>query len=407
MLDVPQAGRAAAALNITTPVFFPAFLTLCAAYPVFAGAFSTARQRAWILTTIASAIMTLASLPFVHDYALALRAGGGVEEVQLRTDAAVAVNRFFQAYLAADMFIGGLYYRAQIGFLTGWVHHAVYLCITEIAIRLAWAHIFCFAACMELPTLLLGLATLLPALRSNALFALTFLATRIVFHIVLMLSYASTPATRVPAGILAMVFPLHAMWFVGCVKGFVKRFKASRNPSKTSTSTIAVSTTIETKTTSARHPLAPDIYPDARSLARHAHIASPQPPPWAVTLRLRRLRARVDGWASSYSQFEPPGWLPTSRAGAWPWIKRAMRHSNTWRPQRPIPMLRAVNVRPRVMVRRMSATLVRALAASVPSREVVLEYVLGESGNARPERELPPASSPPASRGEVEVEVET
>ncbi|KAJ7778975.1 hypothetical protein B0H16DRAFT_1500648 [Mycena metata] len=362
----------------TTPVFVPAFLTLCASYPALSPFFPSTRQRAWILTTIASAVMTLASLPFVRDYALALRAGGGVADVQLRTPAAVAVNRFFQAYLAADMFVGGMYYRDQIGVLTGWVHHAVYLCITEIAIRWAWAHIFCFAACLELPTLLRGLSTLLPPFRSNTLFALAFLLTRILLHLVLLLSYAAAPATRVPAAILALVFPLHAMWFAGCVRGFVRRFKKARGVKAAASKTL-------------RHPLAPDIYPDARSLARHSSASSltsstaTQPPPWTggVTLRLRRLRARVDGWASSSPFYypspangnDPPGWLPpsNSRLGlAWghPLLSRALLHS----PQRPI--LRAV--RPRVMVRRMSASLVKALA--LPSREVVLDYVLGESG---------------------------
>ncbi|KAJ7778957.1 hypothetical protein B0H16DRAFT_1500597 [Mycena metata] len=348
----------------TTPVFLPAFLTLCASYPAISPFFPSTRQRAWILTTIASAVMTLASLPFVRDYTLALRAGGGVADVQLRTPAAVAVNR--------DMFMGGMYYRDQIGVLAGWMHHTVYVGITEIAIRSAWAHIFCFAACMELPTLflLLGLATLLPPLRSNALFALTFLLTRILLHLVLHLSYAAAPATRVPAGILALVFPLHMMWFAGCVRGFVRRFKKG----------VAAKA-------AARHPLAPDVYPDARSLARHSALTSSNssstipPPEWGgVTLRLRRLRARR-------LPYGPPGWLPShSFTHRLAFLSRALRHSNNvWRPQRPI--LRAV--RPRVMVRRMSASLIKALA--LPSREVVLDYVLGESGR----RGVPSHLDPP------------
>jgi hypothetical protein len=54
-----------------------------------------------------------------------------------------------QAYLLTDLTVGALYYRSQIGLLTGWVHHAVYILITEIAIRNAWAHIFCLCAIME------------------------------------------------------------------------------------------------------------------------------------------------------------------------------------------------------------------------------------------------------------------
>jgi hypothetical protein len=59
----------------------------------------------------------------------------GKTRVQPRVGAAVAVNRVFRAYLTADMLIGALCYRAQIGFLTGWVHHVVYIGITETAVR--------------------------------------------------------------------------------------------------------------------------------------------------------------------------------------------------------------------------------------------------------------------------------
>ncbi|KAJ7778915.1 hypothetical protein B0H16DRAFT_1683226 [Mycena metata] len=389
----------------TTPVFLPAFLTLCASYPALSPFFPSARQRAWILTTIASAVMTLTSLPFVRDYALALRAGGGVADVQLRTPAAVAVNRFFQAYLAADMFMGGMYYRDQIGMLTGWVHYVAYLGITEIAIRCAWAHIFCFAACMELPTLLLGLSTLLPPLRSNTLFALAFLLTRILLHLVLLLSYARTPATRVPALILAGVFPLHVMWFAGCVRGFVRRFRAR-----------VAKVVVASKTP--RHPLAPDIYPDARSLARHSSSALA---PTAVPLGRRhtasapsaRARRRLGlvllivapfllrsplpfpheprGFprlAPSLLLFPPPRLIHTPPRFP---LSRPTAFERRVAPSTPHP-------RPRVMVRRMSASLVRALrevAKEVPSREVVLGYVL-----ARPPPTSHPDSPPTSTSGD-------
>ncbi|KAJ7176972.1 hypothetical protein C8R46DRAFT_1246218 [Mycena filopes] len=361
MLDLPRAGIAAAAavaplnmtaavpliplvnrlnLNLdftTTPIFLPSFFTLCAVYPLLAPGFATPRQRAWILTTLASAVMTIASLPFVADYLF--RAGGGVAQVQLRQGAAAAVNRFFQAYLAADMIVGALYYRSQIGFLTGWVHHAVYLCITETAIRFTWAHIFCFGACMELPTLLLGLGTLRPRLRSDALFALTFLATRILLHLVLLAAYARDPATRVPAGVLGAVFPLHAMWFSGCVKGFVRRWRAQRASSSASASRASTSASSPESTTTKKHPLAADIYPDARSLARHA-----QPP------HVARLRA-------------------------WPWTALALDQPPAAFIARrlPIRLKRPLRPRARAMARRMSASLLAAL----PSREVVLDYVMG------------------------------
>ncbi|KAJ7916005.1 hypothetical protein B0H13DRAFT_2451802 [Mycena leptocephala] len=102
-----------ASLFSLAPIFLPALL--CAG----------------ILTGVVSGLMTCAALPFVLDYAsfhFGLiegeqegRKGWGVGMVQPRVEAAVAVNRVFQAYLTADMLIGFLCYRSQIGFLTGWV----------------------------------------------------------------------------------------------------------------------------------------------------------------------------------------------------------------------------------------------------------------------------------------------
>ncbi|KAJ7806082.1 hypothetical protein B0H14DRAFT_3882508 [Mycena olivaceomarginata] len=129
----------------TSPIFLPALITLLAAYHAFAPLFPSARQRSWILSTIASFLMTASSIPFVVDYVWR----GGVQGVQGRAEMGETVNRFFQAYLTADMLLGFLCYRSQIGFPTGWIHHVVYIGFWKIAVRCGWAHIFCLAAVME------------------------------------------------------------------------------------------------------------------------------------------------------------------------------------------------------------------------------------------------------------------
>ncbi|KAJ6586693.1 hypothetical protein B0H10DRAFT_2335008 [Mycena sp. CBHHK59/15] len=336
----------------------PAFFTLCSAYTLLARHFTTPRQRAWILTTIASAVMTAASVPFMCDY---LAAGGDVARVKMRPALADSFNRFFQAYLVADLTVGGLCYPSQIGLLTGWVHHVVYIGVTEVAIRSSWAHIFCLCASMELPTLLLGVGTLIPRLRYNTLFAASFLATRIILHLVLLAAYAD-PAARpggslVPAGILASVFPLHAMWFAGCVRGFVRRAAKA--------GVVAVET-------APRHPLAPDVFPDARSLARHAYSPAASPSrscdPAALSARLRRRLAFVT------SAFGVGSW---HGLGAGVFREARMRVFGEGRAH----LLDAVSdqavrrrlrgVRPGMAARRVSASLIAAL----PSRERVFDYV--------------------------------
>jgi hypothetical protein len=83
--------------------------------------------------------------------------------VQPRVGAAVAVNRVFQAYLTADMLIGALCYRAQIGW---WVHHVVYIG-TETAVRKGWAHVFCLCAVMEVCGVFLSFYSVSPTRASE------------------------------------------------------------------------------------------------------------------------------------------------------------------------------------------------------------------------------------------------
>ena len=59
--------------------------------------YPTAKQSAWILTTISSAVMTLASIPFLYDY---FSNGGSVKYVRIIPNLSVTVCRFFQSFLA-------------------------------------------------------------------------------------------------------------------------------------------------------------------------------------------------------------------------------------------------------------------------------------------------------------------
>ncbi|KAJ7054240.1 hypothetical protein C8F01DRAFT_1235389 [Mycena amicta] len=306
-------------------VLLTTFALLCAVYTVFSPLFKTPRQSAWILSTVASGTMTAASLPFVRDYLV-----GGVDNIDERAGFAIGVNRVFQAYLAADLVVGSIFYSSQINLLTGWVHHLVYLGICEFAIRAGWAYIFGLCAIMELPTFLLGLGTLLPRLRSDNLFGVLFFLTRIALHLVLIFTYCLSThrphGSIAPALILSSVFPLHAMWFLGCVKGFVRRANKRKLARLAATN----------------HPLAPDVHLDARSLSHHASTAAVVPA-WDLTLRLHRIRARVDRWAVN--------WVRVGRVGRWASLRRP--------------------IRPRAMARRMSESLVGVL----PSKEAMMEFV--------------------------------
>lgn len=82
-----------------------------------------------------------------------------------------------------------------------------------------------------------------PERRSNIVFAVAFFLTRILFHIILGVSYflqdnrtQATGGSYIPSLLLAAIFPLHAMWFYGCIQGFFRRAARRRN---TPPSTVA------------------------------------------------------------------------------------------------------------------------------------------------------------------------
>ncbi|EDR04263.1 uncharacterized protein LACBIDRAFT_304801 [Laccaria bicolor S238N-H82] len=216
----------------TLTLLLLSFTTLSASYYSLAPRYGTPKQTSWILTTVSSAVMTIASLPFLYDY---FSYGGSVKHVRTLPMLSIAATRFFQTYLAVDLVLGSVHYPSQLQLVTGWIHHALYIIIVELTIKRSWTHIFCLCAAMEIPTFVLGFTNLYPHLRSNVFFAVSFFLTRILFHIILAISYLlphnrhhTTGGSFLPAGLLAMIFPMHAMWFRGCIKGFQRRRAESR-----------------------------------------------------------------------------------------------------------------------------------------------------------------------------------
>ncbi|KAG2095888.1 uncharacterized protein F5147DRAFT_717459 [Suillus discolor] len=212
------------------PAFLYSLLALTVAYHIFAPLCSTVKQQSWILTTISSAAMSLSSLPLFFLYASSRGDLRGIRST-LWTE---STGRFFQAYLVTDLLMGVIYYRSKVNLLTGWIHHTIYIFIVEYACRQSWSHLFALCGVMEIPTFLLAIASLNPRFRSDVVFAMSFLATRIVLHVFLCVSMIAsrhhvTNDSYGPGLIMACIFPLHAFWFYGSLKGFVKRAKSPKS----------------------------------------------------------------------------------------------------------------------------------------------------------------------------------
>ncbi|KAK4687042.1 hypothetical protein P7C73_g3077, partial [Tremellales sp. Uapishka_1] len=205
-----------------------------ASYAVLAPRFETEKQKAYILSTISSFTMTLVSLPFLSTYVLH-GLEGVYESSQLgwKGDLGRFGVVFFGCYLFSDLAIGYLKYPSQVGLLTGWIHHSVYIGLMVYLLQTRLMPIFLVGCIMELPTFHLAISHLIPSLRDDLLFLSLMFATRIAFHAFL-LAHCALPSSRaitdgswVPTAMLALAGVLHVGWFRGGVIGYLKRQRRS------------------------------------------------------------------------------------------------------------------------------------------------------------------------------------
>jgi hypothetical protein len=166
----------------------------------------------------------------------------------------------------------------------------------------------------------------------DALFAATFFATRIVFHVHLGCTFALRALARgsswVPAVVLACALPMHVLWMRDCLRGILKRRRLA-NAQANAVGALALPPT--TTTTVATPVSAPLLLPlpglalvrglrAVRGRVRAARTRYAQARPGQAALRLVRralaqqLQLQVD--ASSAASPPPSPSLDTSVAAA-------------------------------------------------------------------------------------------
>lgn len=187
------------------------------------------KKRCWILTTLASFVMCVASLPYLFDLVLG---SFDLHAIRPRTKTvAEPLAAFFVAYLLSDLTLGSIYYRKLINLSSGWIHHTVYTFLFSLWVHKGWAHIAAAAAIFELPTLIMGVASIYPPLRSNIAFTVTFFGTRVFYHFALLLCSVTEHGRSAP-GIdgswgptisLIVTYPMHLWWGYKCICSIRRR----------------------------------------------------------------------------------------------------------------------------------------------------------------------------------------
>ncbi len=153
--------------------------------------------------------------------------GDGSAVLLTQDDVSVLLSLWFGLACVWDIVIGLVFYRSQIGFLTGWVHHIVYVwmmigCTTGYGIfvtSVVYSPNFVLVLVEELPTFLLALGSIFPSLRTDLGFGVTFFALRLVYHVFMFyFTIRFYTLTRIPTVMFSLTLAMHLQWFSGWVK---------------------------------------------------------------------------------------------------------------------------------------------------------------------------------------------
>jgi len=151
-------------------------------------------RRSWLLALAASAVLTAVGIPA----ALSLLANPGDFMHLAHTDTPRARESliFFGVFLLLDLTIGHLDYGEQVGVVTGFLHHTLFLLFGRYTLAQQSCGFFLSMSIVELPTLLMGLSVLAPQHKPQveAAFGAAFIALRLAYTIFFSrLTWASSP----------------------------------------------------------------------------------------------------------------------------------------------------------------------------------------------------------------------
>ena len=142
------------------------------------------RGTSWIITCLSSFLLSVCGSMQVIKFVMGLE---GFEQEVIYSDNfldRICVTFFLWVNLM-DLILGFFYYPSQLNILTSYAHHIFYILwiLGLMAHRTTHGFQYCFFE--EIPTFLVAIGNLSPALRSDLLFGLSFFWIRIVYHIYL------------------------------------------------------------------------------------------------------------------------------------------------------------------------------------------------------------------------------
>eukprot|EP01041_Mallomonas_annulata_P013530 gene13530-28692_t len=132
------------------------------------------RSLSWVVSALSSCILSIFGGLHFFRFVIGLE-DFSQETIYSDNPMARLLINFFMCVNIMDLVLGSQYYPNQLGFLTAYVHHVFYglFMLNVMANMCTHGMLFCFFE--EVPTLLVALGNLFPALRSDILFGILVL----------------------------------------------------------------------------------------------------------------------------------------------------------------------------------------------------------------------------------------
>lgn len=205
------------------------------------------KKMAWVISLLNSGLMTGCGIYYILNGVMKVPNFWAMPAENLnmfedRDNFTVLICLWFALANIFDIAVGIVFYRKYLGLLTAYVHHSVFIYImyaaitghTLIAQGKPFARAFSVVLIEELPTFLLALGSVIPALRTDIGFGSTFFLFRLCYHVFFFYYGLTVGVQAIEIGMFTLTTLLHAHWFYNWVTKYGSKPAKDKSESRKS-----------------------------------------------------------------------------------------------------------------------------------------------------------------------------
>jgi len=122
----------------------------------------------------------------------------------------VHLNGYITGYFIYDTAVGHFYDQSNFGFLSGYIHHPVYICLLTYLRITNESHLIQIFLPFEIPTAIQDVKKLTPSTVTDLAFGISFFTFRILYNIHVVTQMPNT----LYASFVCLMLTLHIYWFL-------------------------------------------------------------------------------------------------------------------------------------------------------------------------------------------------